>query len=531
MGYYKDIREFVKVLEEHGKLVRVKREINKDTELMSLVRWQFRGLSEEQRKAFLFENVVDVKAKKYNGTVLVGAHGASAEIYALGMTCRPEEIMEKWAWAQSHPIEPKMTASGVCQEEVHAGNGLLEHGGLMEFPVPISTPGFDAAPFFTACNWVTKDPETGIRNIGNYRAMVKSPTRTGINVPGPQHFRQHWDKCRVKGIPLQAAIVVGVSPNIGYVSITRVPYGVDEYTIAGGIAGEPIELVKCKTVDIEVPTTAEIVIEGEFPTNSIEREGPFGEHTGYIHSQGRRPYFNVTCITHRKNPVYTAFISQFPPSESSKIRQISDNAVLYHFLKYTRSIEGIKDVCWHEESGSWQFVVISLKKTFPAQPWQALKETDAFDPQRGKIIIAVDEDIDARDPDSVIWALCYRMQPHLDILITKGKAASLDPSSAPPGAELPPGYPSGDFPTSSILIDATRKWDYPPIALPAKEYMEKAKKIWEELGLPKLSPKIPWYGRSLGNWSKKFEQEAELAVKGEYFQTGEKIAKEERNSS
>ena len=98
--------------------------------------------------------------------------------------------------------------------------------------------------------------------------------------------------------------------------------------------------MKCKTVDIEVPATSEIVIEGEFPTDSIEREGPFGEHTGYIYASLRRPYFNVTCITHRKNPVYTAFISQFPPSESSKIRRTSDNAVLYHYLNTSRGIDG-----------------------------------------------------------------------------------------------------------------------------------------------------------------------------------------------
>ncbi len=529
MRYYQDIRQYMQTLEKRDKLVRVSREINKDTELMPLVRWQYRGLQEEQRKAFYFDNVTDAKGRKFQSSVLVGAHGASTEVYALGMMCKPEEIMEKWAWAQSHPVEPKMVAQGVCQEEVHTGSGLMEHGALMEFPVPISTPGFDAAPFFSASNWVTKDPETGIRNVGNYRAMVKSPTRTGINCVYPQHVYQHWDKCRGKGIPLQAAIVVGVAPSIGYVSITKVPYGVDEYAVAGGIANEPLELVKCKTVDIEVPATAEMVIEGEFPTDSVEREGPFGEHTGYIHSQGRRPYFNITCITHRKNPVYTAFISQFPPSESSKIRQISDNAVLYHFLKYTRGIDGIQDVCWHEESGSWQFVAISMKKAFPPQAWQALKGADSLDPQRGKIIIAVDEDIDARDPDSVIWALCYRMQPHQDILVCPGKSASLDPSSAPPGAAVPPGYKGVDLPTSSILIDATRKWDYPPIALPAQEFMEKAKTIWEELGLPQLSPKVPWYGRSLGNWAKKFEEEAQLAVKGEYFQTGKKLAEEERS--
>ena len=115
------------------------------------------------------------------------------------------------------------------------------------------------------------------------------------------------------------------------------------------------------------------------------------------------------------------------------------------------------------------------------------------------------------------------MQPHRDILITQGKVASLDPSAAPPGTPLPPGY--AEHPTSSLLIDATIKWDYPPIALPAQKYMETAKKIWEELGLPKLTPKVPWYGRSLGLWAKEDEEAAALAVKGQHYRTGKKIAK------
>jgi UbiD family decarboxylase len=532
MGYYRELRAFIKALEEHGKLLKIERKMDKDSEVMPLVSWQFRGLAEEQRKAFLFENVVDAKGKRFDGSMLVASHGASSEIYALGMMCKLEEMMYTWEQAQSQPIRPVLVGSGICQEEVHVGGNLLEHGGLLEFPTPISTPGFDGAPYFTAANWVTKDPETGIRNVGNYRAMVKSATRTGINAVPPQHIFQHWDKCRRRGIPLQAAIVVGVTPSIGYVSITKIPYGVDEYDIAGGIAGEPVELVKCRTVDIEVPATAEIVIEGELPTDSVEREGPFGEHTGYIHSYGLRPYFNVTCITHRRNPVYNVFISAFPPSESSKIRQISDNAVLFHFLKDTYGIRGIQGVCWHEESGSRQFVVISLKKNAPSDAWQALKATDTLDPSAGKIIIAVDEDIDARDLDSVVWALCYRMQPHRDILVSMGKTARIDPSAAPPGTPAPPGYERGaNLPTSSILIDATRKWDYPPIALPAREFMEKAKAIWEELQLPSLKPKFPWHGVSLGNWTSKLEEEAALAVKGEYLHTGEKLAKDERSGS
>ena len=148
MEYYKDLREYIMVLREKGKLVTVSRQINKDTELQPLVRWQFRGLPEMERRAFLFENLTDVKGRKYTGTVLVGAHAASRQIYALAMNCKPEEIMARWTEAQLHPIKPVIVDSGPCQEEIHLGDTLLQHGGIEEFPIPISTPGLDNAPVF-----------------------------------------------------------------------------------------------------------------------------------------------------------------------------------------------------------------------------------------------------------------------------------------------------------------------------------------------------------------------------------------------
>lgn len=196
MAYYKDLREHIKALESNNKLIRIGTLINKDTELMPLVRWQFRGLPEEEREAFLFENVTDAKGKKHDMPVLVASHAASRQVYAIGMMCQPDEIMEKWARAQLNPIEPKMVKDGPVHEVVHVGSSLLEHGGLDELPVPISTPGFDNAPYLTCANWVSKDPETGIRNVGNYRGMLKSKTRTGINCPPSKHLRAHWDKCK-----------------------------------------------------------------------------------------------------------------------------------------------------------------------------------------------------------------------------------------------------------------------------------------------------------------------------------------------
>ncbi len=432
--------------------------------------------------------------------------------------------MEKWAQAQLHPFEPKMVASGPVQEEIHRGDTLLAHGGLEEFPIPISTPGFDNAPYLTCANWVSKDPETGKRNIGNYRAMIKSQTRTGICCLGTQHVHIHWKKCQQKGVPLQAAIVIGASPNIAFVGVTKVPFGTEEYAIAGGIAGEPVELVKCKTVDIEVPASAEIVIEGELPTDYREREAPFGEFTGYMGAEEINPVFNVTCITHRKNPIYTAFISQFPPSESSKIRQIGHEATYYKFLKHDCGIQ-VLDVAFHESSGSAGYCVIQLKKSARTEAWRALNGAAAFSSSYPKYIIAVDEDIDARDPDAVNWALSFRTQPDRDTRITMGQGYLLDPSTAPldsPGEErvFPP--PNG---SSAILIDATAKWPYPPVSLPWKVFMENSKKLWERLGLPALKPKSPWYGYSLGYWTEENEEEAALALKGEHFKTGEKLAK------
>jgi len=521
MGYCRDLREHIGNLAAHDKLVRIEREINKDTELMPLVRWQFRGLAEEKRKAFLFNRVTDSKGKRYPFPVLVGAHAASRAIYALSLGCEKEEIMERWNRALTHPIPPIMVKSGPVHEEVHSGMSLLEKGGLAEFPIPISTPGFDNAPYLTLANWVSRDPETGVINIGNYRAMVKSKTRTGMYASTGQHILNHWHKCRKMGKPLQAAVVIGASPLVGLVACTKSPYGVDEYAVVGGLAGEPVELVKCKTIDLEVPAHAEIVIEGEIPTDSLEWDAPFGEFTGYMGARALCPYFNVTAITHRKDAIYAAFISQFPPSESSVLRGVAYEATLLKFLKNDCNMP-VLEVALHDSSGCSAYCVIRMKKTHPAQPWQVLHAAASLSPPIRKYIIVVDEDINPRDADAVNWALSFRVQPHRDMQITQGMVGWLDPSidSSETITEYP--IPSG---TSALLIDATTKWDYPPVSLPKREFMERARKIWEEEGLPELTVKEPWHGYSLGRWSKENEEEALLAIQGDHEETGEKLAR------
>ena len=523
MAYYKDLREYIGALEKKDKLFRITSEINKDTELHPLVRWEFRGLPEKERKAFLFEKTVDIKGRTYDSPVLVAAHAPCTEVYALAMNCDPKEITAKWQQAQLNPIKPTIVDSGAVHEEVHMGDGLTEHGGLEEFPIPISTPGFDNAPYFSAGNWVTKDPDTGIYNVGNYRGMVKSQTRVGCDNFLPQHLRTQRERYKELGRPvMQAAVVIGPTPNIGLVAVTKLPYDADEFAVAGGIAGEPVELVQCKTVDLLVPAHAEIVIEGEIPTDTLEKEGPFGEYNGYIGRAKMNLFLNITAITHRKKPIWNAFLSQFAPSESSLMTRLAFESVLYKFLRNDMSLHKLVDVGLHDESCGRQFCVISLKNPNQPEVWRALNGAVALMADFGKIIVAVDDDIDPRDADSVLWALCFRMQPDKDIRITPAKSIAMDPSIASPEetryAEKPPEG-------SAMMINATRKWAYPPVSLPKREFMERAKEIWEREGLPPLTPKKPWHGYELGSWTDEDREEAELALKGDHFKTGEKIAK------
>ncbi len=526
MAYLKDIREHLRLLEEQGKLVRIKRPINKDTELMPFVRLQFRGLPEEDRLAFLFENVVDVKGRKYDMPVAVGIIAGSREIYAMGLGCRIEDLRERWAQALQTQMPPKLVRTGPVQEVVITGDDLYKDGnGTEKIPIPISTPGYDNAPYTTATHWMTRDLDTGIRNVGNYRSQYKAKDRLGIYVNPAQHIYIHWDKARRKGVPLQAALVMGGAPSIAHTAAAKIPYGVDELAVAGALMGEPLEVVKCKTIDMEVPAHAEIVIEGELDTEYLEPEAPFGEYGGYMGDRVLNPFVRVKCITHRRDAIYHAIISQMPPSESSKLRQIAYEGVYYKFLRYDCNIPTIRDVSFHDSGGSTQYLVIQMDKANPGQPWQALNAAAALDSTIGKIIIVVDGDIDPRDAESVNWALSFRMMPHRDSRVIRGKASALDHSAAPLGVltHEEATYPSIEG-TSAILVDATRKWAYPPVSLPRRDFMENALELWEAEGLPKLKLKMPWFGYDLGYWNQEFAEEAELALRGEHYQTGEKLA-------
>src|SRR6516225_7673239 len=211
-----DFQEHLADLEAAGLIVRIDAPVNKDTELHPLVRWQFvGGVPEEKRRAFVFSNVIDAKGRKYDIPVVVGALSASPEIYAIGMGRKVEEIGDAWMQAIAHPIAPVVVTSAACQEIVIAGKDLKAPGGLNTLPVPVSTPGFDSAPYLTATLCVTKDPESGIQNMGTYRAALKATDRLAVRMvarAGGAGGYVHWLKYAERKEPMPIAIVIGAAP-------------------------------------------------------------------------------------------------------------------------------------------------------------------------------------------------------------------------------------------------------------------------------------------------------------------------------
>ena len=494
---YPDLHDHLRALDKAGLLVTVDRPINKDTEMHPLVRWQFRGgIEEKDRKAFLFTNVIDSKGRKYDIPVAVGVLAANREIYRIGIGCKLDEIDAPLGQrgAQPDPAAPRRERA--VPRDRDPGKALDKPGnGLDGIPLPISTPGWDVAPYATLSQYITKDPDTGIQNMGNYRGQVKAPRRLGMNPslelrPG---IYDHWEKLRARGFKkLPCAVVLGAPPCITFASVQKLPESVDELDVAGGLVGAPINVVRAKTVDLLVPAEAEIVIEGFIDTEYLEPEAPFGESHGHVNLQEFNAFMDVTCITRRRDAILTSIISQVTPSESSLIKRIGMEPLFLNFLRDTLGIKGVKRVSMHEPLTNIRKVIaLVVERDMPTtEIWRALYGAAVLHRAAGKYVIALNDDIDPENADAILWAMSYRANAAIDMHILPHRDQGHGPRSKRNGGE-----------DASVLIDATLKENFPPISLPKREYMENARKIWEELGLPKLKPEAPWYGYSLGEWS------------------------------
>ncbi|HEY1980696.1 MAG TPA: UbiD family decarboxylase [Xanthobacteraceae bacterium] len=521
-GVSLDFQSHLADLERRGLLVHIDEPINKDTELHPLVRCQFvGGVAEQDRRAFLFTNVIDSTGKKYGMPVAVGALAASPEIYSIGMGCAVEEISGKWMKAIANPVQPVEVTSAPCQEVVITGRDLTKPGGgLAMLPVPVSTPGFDAAPTLTATLCITKDPDSGIPNMSMNRAALKSTNRLSVRMAsrlGRTGGYLHWQKYQKMGKPMPIAIVLGCAPVVVYNGPQRLPTDFDEITVAGALAGQPIQVVKAKTVDLMVPANGEIVIEGLISTALLEPEGPFGESTGYVALEDYNLSMEITAITHRRSPVFPSIISQVTPSESSVMRKVAMEPV---FLTHLRQIgiSGVRKVVMHETLSNLRpllFLQFANGVT-RTEIWRALQSASSRIADCGKIVIAVSEDVDPNNANAVFWSMAYRSNPIEDLQVLPFRAPDHGPSSDS-GSNTPQDPRTAN---STLLIDATLKHVMPPIALPAKPYMERARELWTRLKLAPISFQAPWHGYQLGDWSDDWEKFAQNATAGKWEENG-----------
>jgi len=521
---YRDLPDHINALRDAGLLIEVDREINKDTEMHPLVRWQYRGgIPEPDRKAWLFSNVVDSKGRKYDMPVLVCGLAGNPEIYQVGMGCSLDDMGGMWAKAFANPLPPNIVTSddAPCHEVIFEGKALLEGNGLDALSIPISTPGFDNGPYTSSSHFITSDPETGIQNVGNYRGQIKAPNRLGMNTSTELRTGGYinWLAWKERGEPMPCAVVIGCPPIVSYASVQKVPEGVDELEVAGALVGQPLNVVKARTVDLIVPAEAEVVIEGFVSTELLEPEAPFGESHGHVNITEYNGFMDVTAVTQKKKAIVTSWVSQVAPSESSVIRRFAYEARQMSYLKDSLGITGIKQVKAHEPLTSLSRVIaLSFEKGTPrTEIWRALYGLASFRQAEGKWLIAVDEDIDATNSDALFWAMAYRCRPQHDVHVLKHKDQGHGPRSLTEPED------------AAVLIDATLKESFPPVSLPKQEFMEKAAQIWDELGLPTLRPESPWFGYSLGEWSEDLEEMAVRAVKSDYWETGKVYAQRRRS--
>jgi len=421
---YNDLRDFINNLEKKGELVRIKTEVSPYLEITEILE----RLLLMKGPAVLFENV-----KGFNFPVVANLYG-TIERVALGLESDEEgleEIGTFLAYLQ-HPeppkglieaikklpffakimsLTPKTVNRAPCQEVIIQGDDV----DLSRFPVMTCWPG-DVAPLITWPLVITQSPSGGPYNVGVYRMQVIGKNKTIMRWLKTRGGAQHYREWMEGNTAMPVSVAIGCEPATTIAAVTPVPERVGEFHFAGLLRKEAIELVQCMTNSLMVPATSEIVLEGEILPGEEAQEGPFADHTGYYNAEEHFPVFRVKCITHRSNPLYLSTITGRPPKEDAIIAL----ALTKIFLPLLRNqFPEIMDFHLPMEAVSYRIAVVSIKKEFPGHAKRVMMGLWGFLKQflYVKYIIVVDDDIDVRKWDDVIWALSTRVDPGRDTTI------------------------------------------------------------------------------------------------------------------
>ncbi|MDB8552625.1 menaquinone biosynthesis decarboxylase [Turicibacter sanguinis] len=448
---FKDIQHFMRFLEDRGELVRVKAEVDADLEITEITD----RVSKNYGKALLFENV---KGSDY--PVLINSMGSEERMsWALGVE-KLEDVERDIADLinmQNYMKIPsliklvpnlmrllavlpwKLPIKGACQE-------VIEHDpDLSTLPVLKCWPD-DGGKFFTLPLVMTKDPDTGVQNTGMYRMQIFDKNTTGMHWHWHKDGREIYDKYRKLGGKMPVSVAIGCDPALIFSAISPLPKMIDEMMFAGYLRKRPVKMVKSITNDIYVPADAEFILEGYVDVNEALRlEGPFGDHTGYYSLADMYPAFHVTCITHKKNPVYPATIVGRPPMEDCYMSKATERAFLPllkmiypEIVDYSLPFEGVFHNC----------VIVSIKKRFPGHGKKVMNSLWGMGQMMyAKMIIVVDADINPHDTKAVAKQVFESLDMTKDLVFSQGPLDALDHAS------------STDHYGYRLGVDATRKFD------------------------------------------------------------------------
>ena len=485
MAFY-DLREFINALESRGMLKRIKTPVDCNLEITEITD-RVSKMEGKKNVALLFENV-----KGYDMPVLMNAFG-SMERLALAFGVNdieeiPNELREilrlpyislqnKMDLIHIIPTAkrainfPKYVKKAPCQEVVITDNPTLD-----KFPILKCWPQ-DGGPFITLPLVFTRNPKTGKRNVGMYRLQKYDGQTTGmhwhLHKDGASNYRSYQEMGKDK---IDVAVAIGTDPVITYAATAPLPRDIDEMVFAGFLRKKSVEMVKCKTVDVEVPACSEIVLEGYVNIGETRREGPFGDHTGYYSLADDYPVFHITCITHRKNPIYSATIVGKPPMEDCFLAKATERIFL-PLLQQT--LPEIRDINFPLEGVFHDCVMVSIKKTYPQQAKKVMHAIWGMGQMMfTKMIIVVDEHVDVQKEKEVWWRVFNNIDAKHDIVMVEGPLDALDHSS-----------PMAKWGTK-IGIDATKTWpeeghtrEWPDEINMSDDIKKLVDAKWQELGL------------------------------------------------
>ena len=483
---YKDLREFMADLEQRGLLKRIRAEVDPELEITEITD-RISKRKGKENVALLFENV-----KGSRMPVLMNAFG-SYERMALGLGVEKlDDIADELREMLKLPYLslqnkmnvvtliptikkainfPKYVKNAPCQEVVETENPSLD-----EIPILKCWP-HDGGPFVTLPLVFTKNPKTGKRNVGMYRLQKYDSKTTGmhwhIHKNGAENFR---DTKALGGEKIECAVAIGTDPAVTYAATAPLPRDVDEMVFAGFLRHKPVEMVKCKTVDIEVPAHAEIILEGYVRTDELRREGPFGDHTGYYSLADDYPVFHITAITHRRDAIYFATVVGRPPMEDCYLAKATERIFL---PLLQQMLPEIVDINMPLEGVFHDCVIVSIKKQFPMHARKVMHALWGMGQMMNvKMIVVVDAHVDVQDLAQVAWRVFNNIDAEHDLEIVHGPLDVLDHSSpmAKWGAKLG--------------IDATKTWpeegharEWPDEIEMSAEIRQRVDAKWKELGI------------------------------------------------